>query len=154
MIRIPITSDGGEWLCPDTLRLQLAITNTTNSEQMFSALDPMCLIHRLRIFMAGTLVEDVMYANRVNELMRAMSPAGTNSNDAVEGFGVQNEDYVSAANTAELFALLTGNSITVSVRLNRVSGVLSCGKDFPLRFAPLTLKIELADGDLFMDTRN
>ena len=93
-----------------------------------------------------------MYANRVNELMRAMSPPGTNSNDAIEGFGVQNEDYVSAANTAELLTLLTGNSITVSVRLNRVSGVLSCGKDFPLRFCPMTLELELADGELFLNT--
>ena len=87
VIRVPITSDGGEWLDPSTLRVQLTFTNTTNSQQMFSALDPMCFIHRLRIFMAGTLVEDVMYANRVNELMRAMSPPGTNSNDAIEGFG-------------------------------------------------------------------
>ena len=70
---------------------------------MFAALDPMCFIHRLRIFMAGTLVEDVMYANRVNELMRAMSPPGTNSNDAIEGFGVQSEDYAHAVNRSDLF---------------------------------------------------
>ena len=93
-----------------------------------------------------------MYANRVNELMRAMSPPGTNSNDGIEGFGVQSEDYAHAANTAELFTLLPGNSLTVSVRLNRVSGVLSCGKDFPLRFCPITLELELADGELCMNT--
>jgi hypothetical protein len=154
VIRIPITSDGGEWLDPSTLRVQLTFTNTTSTTQTFSALDPMCFIHRLRIFMAGTLVEDVMYANRVNELMRAMSPPGTNSNDAIEGFGVQSEDYVGAVNTADLFTLFPGHSITVSVRLNRVSGVLSCGKDFPLRFCPMTLELELADGDLSMNTGN
>ena len=30
VIRIPITSDGGEWLDPSTLRVQLTLTNTTN----------------------------------------------------------------------------------------------------------------------------
>ena len=59
VIRIPITSDGGEWFDPSTLRVQLTLTNTTNSTQMFAALGPMCFIHRLRIVMAGTLVEDV-----------------------------------------------------------------------------------------------
>jgi len=154
VIRIPITSDGGEWLDPSTLRVQLTLTNNTGAAQTFGALDPMCFIHRLRIFMAGTLVEDVMYANRVNELMRAMSPPGTNSNDAIEGFGVQDEDYAHADNTGELFTLQPGRSITVSLRFSRVSGLLSCGKDFPLRFAPITLELELADGELFMNTRD
>jgi len=114
----------------------------------------MCFVRRLRIFMAGTLVEDVMYANRVNELMRALSPPGTNSNDGIEGFGVESPSYTSGVVTGEYFELQPGNSITVSVRLNRVSGLLSCGKDFPLRFAPITLEIELEDGALCMFTRN
>ena len=67
------------------------------------------------------------------------------------GFGVQDDD-VSAVNASELITLSTGNSLTVSVRLNRVSGVLSCGKDFPLRFCPMTLELELADGELFMSS--
>jgi hypothetical protein len=81
-----------------------------------------------------------------------MSPPGTNTNDGIEGFGVQQIDYSHVANSAELFTLQPGTSITVSLRLNRVSGLLSCGKDFPLRFAPLTLELELADGALFMNT--
>ena len=55
VIRIPVTSDGGEWLDPSTLRVQLTLTNNTVAAQTFGALDPMCFIHRLRIFMAGTL---------------------------------------------------------------------------------------------------
>ena len=154
VIRIPITSDGGEWLDPSTLRVQLTFTNDTATAQAFATLDPMCFVHRLRIFMAGTLVEDVMYANRVNELMRAMSPPGANSNDGIEGFGVQSPSYTSGVVTGEYFELLPGNSITVSLRLNRVSGVLSCGKDFPLRFCPTTLEIELAEGAICMITNN
>ena len=140
VLRIPITSDGGEWLDPSTLRVQLTLTNTTNSPQSFSALDPMCFVHRMRIFMAGTLVEDVMYANRINQMLRLMSLPGTNSNDALEGFGVESTDFSHAANTANLFTLSPGKSITVSLRLNRISGVLSCGKDIPLRFAPVTVE--------------
>jgi hypothetical protein len=127
---------------------------TEDVAKAFATLDPMCFVHRLRIFMAGTLVEDVMYANRVNELMRAMSPPGANSNDGIEGFGVQSPSYTSGVVTGEYFSLQPGNSITVSVRLNRVSGVLSCGKDFPLRFCPTTVEIELEDGALCMFTRN
>jgi len=112
----------------------------------------MCFVHRMRLFMAGTLVEDVMYANRINLMLRLMSPPGTNSNDSLEGFGIESDDFSHAANSANLFTLQPGRSITVSVRLNRVSGLLSCGKDFPLRFAPLTVELELADGNLFMNT--
>ena len=152
VLRIPITSDGGEWLDPSTLRVQLTLTNTTNNSQSFSAMDPMCFVHRMRLFMAGTLVEDVMYANRINQMLRLMSPPGTNSNDALEGFGVESEDFSHAANSANLFTLSPGKSITVSLRLNRISGLLSCSKDFPLRFAPVTVELELANGNLFMAT--
>jgi hypothetical protein len=91
-----------------------------------------------------------MYANRINQMLRLMSRPGTNSNDALEGFGVESTDFSHAANTANLFTLSPGKSITVSLRLNRISGVLSCGKDICLRFAPVTVELELANGNLFM----
>jgi hypothetical protein len=33
VLRIPITSDGGEWLDPNTLRVQLTLTNTSSKKQ-------------------------------------------------------------------------------------------------------------------------
>jgi len=150
VLRIPITSDGGEWLDPQTLRVQLTFTNTSSRNQVFNMDDPVCCVHRMRIFMAGTLVEDVLYANRVNEMLRALSPSEAQANDGTEGFGIINGSAAGAVNTNNLYVLSPGKSITVSMRLNRISGLLSCGKDFPLRFAPITLELELCDGMLFM----
>jgi hypothetical protein len=90
------------------LRVQLTLTNT-NGPQEFSALDPMCFVHRMRLFMAGTLVEDVMYANRINLMLRLMSPPGTNSNDALEGFGIESDDFSHAANAAGLLPFRRAN---------------------------------------------
>ena len=153
VMRIPITSDGGEWLDPQTLRVQLTFTNTSSKNQAFNMADPVCCVHRLRIFMAGTMVEDVLYANRVNEMLRALSPGTAQANDGTEGFGIINNSATAAVNTNNLYVLSPGKSITVSMRLNRISGLLSCGKDFPLRFAPVTLEIELCDGMLFMNDK-
>ena len=153
VLRIPITSDGGKWLDPQTLRVQLTFTNTSSKNQVFNMDDPVCCVHRMRIFMAGTLVEDVLYANRVNEMLRALSPSEAQANDGTEGFGITSgvATVANGVNTTQPFMLKPGRSITVSMRLNRISGLLSCGKDFPLRFAPITLELELCDGMLFMN---
>ena len=84
--RIPLTSDAGEWLDLSTLRVQLTFTNNTADAQHFRMRDPVSCVQRLRVFCAGTLVEDIHACNRVNEMMRILSPPGSNANDAVEGF--------------------------------------------------------------------
>ena len=133
-----------------TLRIQLTFTNNTADPQHFRMRDPVSCVQRLRVFCAGTLVEDIHACNRVNEMMRILSPPGSNANDAVEGFGT-NVSALDAPNADNMFILTVGKSITVSLRLNRVSGLLSCGKDLPLRFCPVTLELEFADGHLFMN---
>ena len=148
--RIPLTSDAGEWCDLSTLRVQLTFANNTADPQHFRMRDPVSCVQRLRVFCAGTLVEYIHARNRVNEMMRILSPPGSNANDAVEGFGM-NVSALEAPNSDNMFILTVGKSITVSLHLHRVSGLLSCGKDLPLHFCPLTLELEFADGNLFMN---
>ena len=82
--RVLLSGDGG-WVDPSSLRIGFTIQNTHATEPLFLATGPHCLIERIRIFCAGTLVEDLgPHYGRTHEMfMQRQMPQNHNINAGI-----------------------------------------------------------------------
>ena len=117
----------------------------------------------MRVLCGNQLVEDIDYYNRNHYLFDIMRARHVRENEDCEGTGADRFDapkYQSifqssqniATNTVYPFGIIGNfNSEYVSVPAGRsktvsfkpLSGLLSCGKLLPLRYAPITIELEL-----------
>ena len=88
--RFTIAGDG--WLDPATLRVYAKLTNHSTTTPIQLADGPHCLFSRIRLFIGGTLVEDLTDYNRNHQLFRRylQNPSWV-TNDAIES-GLQSYD--------------------------------------------------------------
>ena len=97
----------------------------------------------MRVLAAGQLVEDIDNYNRIHEMMSVLVATDSRDNQAAEGFG-KNWDTNSGAYDASQ-AILGGQALTVLFK--PLSGLLNQNKMLPIRYAPITIELELADAN-------
>ena len=103
---------------------------------------PWSFFRRMRILVAGQLVEDIDQYNRIHEMMSFLVAEDSNMNDAAEAFGfVHDKHFPVSTNTFQ--GIRAGQSLQVLFKL--LSGLLNKDKMIPLRYAPITIGLELVD---------
>jgi hypothetical protein len=152
LIRILLT--GEDWLDVSTLRVMFRLNNIALPDPaaggVFPQLRPLggpwSFFRRMRILAAGQLVEDIDQYNRIHEMMRIFIAKESRTNDAAEAFGqyydLQRNDY-GINNYQGIWPL-----DAAYVLFKPLSGLLNQNKMLPLRFAPITIELELVDNYL------
>ena len=165
-----ILINGDDWLdATNTLRIFFDVRNTgAGSLRVLSG--PYSFFRRLRVLCGNQLVEDIDYYNRVHYMFDILRARHVRDNEDAEGFedrfdsptyqpcfqnNENNPDYVaypfgalkSFGNTTTGYvSVKPGQSKTVSFK--PLSGLLSCGKLLPIRYAPITIELELVSNAL------
>ena len=143
LIRILLTGDN--WLDASTLRVMFSLKNNApaGTDRWLRVMSgPWSFFRRMRILAAGQLVEDIDQYNRIHEMMSFLVAPDSNMNDAAEAFGfVHNKHDVATRFT--FGGVRAGD--TQTVLLKPLSGLLNQNKMIPLRYAPITIELELVD---------
>ena len=134
VVRFQLTSES--FLDPETIRIQFALANT-GVVPLIPKTGPWGFISRTRLLCGGTLLEDVFYSNRVNEmLINVLQPTNYAQDERVQGYNI----WPGAINE-----IPPGNSYTANYK-PMCLGLLHCKKMWPA-FASgggLTLELYLA----------
>ena len=156
LIKLVISSEG--WLDGSTLRILFDVNNTaqatttalgTAQPAAAKLLRPLSGGHsffqRVRILCGGTIVEDISDYNRVAEMFTTLISKDSKINIDAEAFGFDPFSYktsiVDNTATGPFPGIPGGQSQTIL--FTPLSGLLSQGKYIPLRYAPITLELEL-----------
>ena len=105
-------------------------------------------IRRLRVLVANTLVEDIMYYGINHEMIEHLyTNSAAKSNIDIENFGYRNVDNLQNASAYQqnTRGIPGGTSQAVSFRL--LSGLLGVSnkKYLPLKHAPVTTEVEIVN---------
>ena len=151
LIRILLTGDN--WMDPSTFRVMFTLNNLDTGVKRLRPLGgPWSFFRRMRILCAGQLVEDIMDYNRIHEMIHIMIAKESRENDAAEAFGLlwNNHDWErlnangdSILNTNTFQGIQANQGQTVLFK--PLSGILNQNKLLPLRYAPVTIELELVD---------
>jgi hypothetical protein len=155
--------NGDDWCdATNTLKIFFDVRNTgTGPLRVLGG--PYSFFRRMRVLCGNQLVEDIDYYNRVHYMFDILRAQHVRENEDVEGFGEDRFDaqtyqpcfqtnntstttptypYGPLGNFANQYiSVNAGQSKTVSFK--PLSGLLSCGKLLPLRYAPITIELEL-----------
>ena len=143
VLKIEMTGD--QYLVPECTRLMFTLRNNAAAGALLRTLSgPWSFWRRMRILCGGQVVEDFDYA-KTHEMMCILHAEATRNNDDVEGFGHRYDDSANfgGATTASIPGIAGGSQKRVSFQL--MSGLLSQKKYLPLRYAPLTIELELVN---------
>ena len=142
LIRILLTGDN--WMDPSTLRILFQLNNDeTDAAKLLRPLSgPHAFFRRMRILVAGQLVEDIDQYNRIHEMMQFFVAPDSRDNDAAEAFGFIHNKHVTYKNTT-FPGIKPGQGLQVLFK--PLSGLLNQNKMMPLRYAPITIELELVD---------
>jgi hypothetical protein len=144
LIRILLTGDN--WLDPSTLRVMFDVNNddTSIGKSLRPIGGPWCFFRRMRILAAGQLVEDIDNYNRIHEMMHVLVAKESRENDAAEAFGqVWDEHADPKYDITNWQGIQSGDRMTVLFK--PLSGLLNQNKMLPIRYAPITIELELVD---------
>ena len=100
-------------------------------------------VRRMRILAAGQVVEDIDQYNRIHEMMQFFVAKESRANDAAEDFGEYHDKHDATDDTAEFSGIIGGQGIQVLFK--PLSGLLNQNKMLPIRYAPITIELELVD---------
>ena len=147
LIRILLTGDN--WLDPSTLRIMFTLNNdeaSGSAKRLRPLSGPHSFFRRMRILAAGQLVEDIDNYNRIHEMMHLLVAKDSRNNDAAEAFGQtwDAQGWRNGTLTAENFSGIAANS-SLQVLFTPLSGLLNQNKMLPIRYAPITIELELVD---------
>ena len=143
LIRILLTGDN--WLDPSTLRVMFSVNNreAAGSNRALRVMSgPWSFFRRMRILVAGQLVEDIDQYNRIHEMMSFLVASESNMNDAAQAFGWTHDKHLPVS-TNTFQGIRAGQSLQVLFK--PLSGLLNQDKMIPLRYAPVTIELELVD---------
>ena len=143
LIRILLTGDN--WLDPSTFRIMFDVRNNgTSGKSLYVLGGPHCFFRRMRILAAGQLVEDIDNYNRIHEMMNVLVASESKENQAAEAFG---KNWDTNSGNYDLNQGIKGGQ-ALTVLFKPLSGILNQNKMLPIRYAPITIELELADGYL------
>jgi hypothetical protein len=111
------------------------------AEKLYVLGGPHCFFRRLRILAAGQLVEDIDNYNRIHEMMSILTSPDSRNNQAAEAFGAHWDTGTAAYPKAQ--GVDGASALTVLFR--PLSGLLNQNKMLPIRYAPITIELELVD---------
>ena len=142
LIRILLTGDN--WMDPSTLRILFQLNNDeTDATKMLRPLSgPHAFFRRMRILVAGQLVEDIDQYNRIHEMMQFFVAPDSRNNDAAEAFGFIHNKHAKYTPT-QFPGIKPGQGLQVLFK--PLSGLLNQNKMMPVRYAPITIELELVD---------
>lgn len=142
LIRILLTGDN--WMDPSTFRVMFDLNNDdeTPAKLLRPVGGPWGFFQRMRVLCAGQLVEDIMDYNRIHQMMHVLIAPESRYNDAAEAFGISDDQYRSK--TAADYPGIAGTK-SMTVLFKPLSGILGQNKMLPLRYAPITLELELVN---------
>ena len=142
LIRILLTGDN--WLDTSTFRILFDVRNNAVAGKYLNVLGgPHCFFRRMRILAAGQLVEDIDNYNRIHEMMNVLVAGESRDNQAAEAFG---KNWDSNSGTYDKGIGIPGQQ-ALTVLFKPLSGLLNQNKMLPIRYAPITIELELADGN-------
>jgi hypothetical protein len=120
--------------------------DTTANKNLRPLGGPWTFFRRMRILCAGQLVEDIMDYNRIHQMIHMMIAKESRENDMAEAFGQAWNEYEWQQGRWDTddFAGIDPNS-SMTVLFKPLSGVLNQQKYLPLKWAPLTIELELVD---------
>jgi hypothetical protein len=87
-------------------------------------------------------VEDIDQYNRIHEMMHFFVAPDSRDNDAAEAFGFVHNKHVATTNAA-FAGIKQGQGLQVLFK--PLSGLLNQNKMMPIRYAPVTIELELVD---------
>ena len=96
----------------------------------------------MRILAAGQLVEDIDNYNRIHEMMQILVAKESRENDAAEAFGNIHDKHTSYERSS-FQGISAGQGLQVLFK--PLSGLLNQNKMLPIRYAPITIELELVD---------
>jgi len=143
LIRILLTGDN--WLDPSTLRVMFSVNNREaagSGRELRVPSGPWSFFRRMRILVAGQLVEDIDQYNRIHEMFSFLVAEDSNMNDSAEAFGFVHNKHL-PVNQVTFQGIAAGQSLAVLFK--PLSGLLNQDKMIPLRYAPVTIELELVD---------
>jgi hypothetical protein len=141
LIRILLTGDN--WLDPSTLRIMFTLNNDETGDKELRVLSgPWSFFRRMRILAAGQLVEDIDNYNRIHEMMQILVAKESRQNDAAEAFGNIHDKHVTY--TRSQYQGIKAQQ-GLQVLFKPLSGLLNQNKMLPIRYAPITIELELVD---------
>ena len=143
LIRILLTGDN--WLDTSTFRIMFDVRNNegTPGQKLFVLGGPHCFFRRMRILAAGQLVEDIDNYNRIHEMMSVLTSSDSRANQAAEAFGYHWDTGTGNFNNAITQGIPGSTALTVLFK--PLSGLLNQNKMLPIRYAPITIELELVD---------
>ena len=145
--RVLLSGDGG-WIDPSSLRIGFTIQNTHADQPLILASGPHCLIERVRIFCAGTLIEDLgPHRGRLHEmLMHRLAPQNHNVNAGiVNGYMTYNPTQFDPAQNMQAKRINAGYSAQTLTPI--CCGFLRCRKYLPVRYAGVMIEITFSDAE-------
>ena len=138
LIRILLTGDN--WMDPSTLRVLFQLNNdeTVEERNLRPLSGPWAFFRRMRILVAGQLVEDIDQYNRIHEMMQFFVAPDSRDNDTAEAFGFMHNNHGAYKNTA--FPGIKARQ-GLQVLFKPLSGLLNQNKMMPLRYAPISIEL-------------
>ncbi len=146
LVRILLTGDN--WLDPSTLRIMFTLNNdeATTGKELRPLSGPWSFFRRMRILAAGQLVEDIDNYNRIHEMMHTLIAKESRENDSAEAFGQSFDPqkwYTKEISATNYDGIDPSKGLTVLFK--PLSGLLNQNKMLPVRYAPITIELELVD---------
>ena len=142
LIRILLTGDN--WLDPSTIRVMFTVNNDESdaAKHLRVLSGPWSFFRRMRILAAGQLVEDIDQYNRIHEMMQILIAKESRENDAAEAFGLIHDKHQNYVHN-DFQGIKPGQGMQVLFK--PLSGLLNQNKMLPIRYAPITIELELVD---------
>ena len=148
LIKINVTGD--HWLDPSTCRVMFDLVNleSETAKELRPLGNAWSFIKRVRCLVNGMVVEDISDYNRCHELFSIMQSEGTRKNDEVESFG-RTWDHMNSISATEYYTEQNFSGVkgkqSQTVLFKPLLGILNQPKYLPLRYAPLTIELELVN---------
>jgi len=160
----------------NTLRIFFDVKSNSGTAPLRVLGGPYSFFRRMRVLCGNQLVEDIDYYNRTHYMFDILRAQHVRENEDVEGFGEDRFDhplvqpFFQTNNNAKtnvaypsgpmesfkdnFVSIPAGGTKTVSFK--PLSGLLSCGKLLPLRWAPITIELELVQNatDVIISTNS
>ena len=144
-----VLSDAQNLLDLSTFRLAFELKNTSADRVLWPQGHPgQCWFQRVRVYIGGTLIEDILMANRVSGMLDILKPANRRWSESLELLGSVPENPALSGNTAGYPAGPMNEQIpagqTRTILSPIFAGLFATHYLLPGRF-PLTIELELVN---------
>jgi hypothetical protein len=115
--------------------------NAELAKKLYVLGGPHCFFRRMRILAAGQLVEDIDNYNRIHEMMSILTSPDSRGNQSAENLGIH---WDTGSGTYTGASAIPG-ATALTYLFKPLRGLLNQNKMLPIRYAPITLELELVD---------